>query len=210
MKKIIFLFAGAFLYANDCSNLKDCLEKANLYHFDKEDDVKAAKFYKIACDTHNDYISCKSLSDIYKYSTNNRDEKQAGIYQNKTIQLVKEQCDNNNPSACYDYANFSEVRYASAKNYKELYKKAFDLYKKQCDDKNFSSCYFLANMYFSGTGTKIDEKKALELYQYACDNNDGKSCYEVSQTHKNLSLKYLRNSCNLGFKDACDELDNIK
>ncbi|WP_267523326.1 tetratricopeptide repeat protein [Campylobacter sp. MG1] len=210
MKKLLFLIPTIMLFANNCNTLKECTDKANFYHFDKEDDKNAANYYKVACDKFSDYISCKSLSDIYKYSQNNRNEKLAGIYQNQTIKLVKEQCENNNASACYDYANFSEVKYASTKNYKELYKKAFNLYKKECDNKNYSSCYFLANMYFNGTGTEIDENKAFEIYENACLNKDGKSCYEIAQNHKNKYLENLRNSCQNSFEEACKELDNIK
>lgn len=210
MKKLIVLSLSVFLYANACTDLQSCIKTANFYQFDKEDEVMAVKFYKIACDEYNDYMSCKFLSDIYKYSQNAKNEKQSKIYQNKTIKIVKEKCEKNDSNACYDYANFCEVRYATAKNYEKLYKKAFDLYEKECNENNFSSCYYLANMYFNGIATEINENKAYDLYDFACENNDAKSCSELAQMHENKSLEYLRKSCELGFAYSCEKLEMLK
>ncbi|MBZ7983944.1 tetratricopeptide repeat protein [Campylobacter sp. RM12647] len=211
MKKLLILLFSVCIYAVECVSLEECLKNANYYQFDKNDETNAALYYKVSCEEYEDYLSCKALSDIYKYSDKLENKKLNKKYKNLAIKLVKQSCkDDDNANACYDFANFCEVKYTQCDDFEKLYERAFNLYEKQCNNNDYSSCYFLANMYLNGVSTDIDEEKALELYKYACNNNDNKSCYEVSQLYENKSLEYLRKSCELEFKYACEKLDNIK
>ncbi|MBZ7986441.1 sel1 repeat family protein [Campylobacter sp. Cr9] len=210
MKKLSILLLGLTLGANECASLQECMQNANFYQFDREDEKNASVYYKIACEKYESYNACKALSDIYKYSDILENSKLSKKYKNKTIKIAKEQCKNNNAEACYDYANYCEVNYTKCEDYEKIYKQSFDLYTAECENKNYSSCYYLANMYFNGTGTNINEEKALDLHKYACFNKDNKSCYEVAQHYENKSLEFLRKSCELGFKYACEKLDNIR
>lgn len=207
MKKLLFLLTFVILNASECKNYEECLNLAKNYQVEQKSEKNALKLFSKICSKYKDYEACKSASDMYKYS-NYKNHTKSLKYQNLSIKYLKNSCDKNIAKACYDYANFCEIDYLKCDNFDKYYEKSFDLYKKECENNNYSSCYFLAKMYFDGVGTNLSEENSIKLFNFACENKDFKSCYELSKIYEYKAKKYLNKTCELGYDNACKELNN--
>lgn len=110
------------------------------------------------------YIFTDEVNKIVK-----NDKLKKKKYQNKSHNLLKEQCHFNNAKSCFQLGVFSIIR-------TDDYFVAKQSFEKSCNLDEAEGCGALGDMYAEGLGTRKNLKTAKEYYGRACDLGSQRGC----------------------------------
>lgn len=133
----------------------------------------------------------------------------------KGIRHYTEECEMDNPNACYKLGLFYSHAKEKAipKDIKEPKVLARELFKKSCDFNYSRACFVLAK--FLRKEFKDQDKLARELTEKSCHLKNPYGCsaladyYFESRLKSKEYLKYITMSCELGLGRNCYELSRI-
>lgn len=197
----------------------------------KQDDAKAIKYYRKACDNaeqegcdrlnaleekKNDQKLCDSGNFTKCYNLGLKYAKGKEVKQDyiKARNLWIRACDGGIDSGCYNLG----LMYAEEKGMQRNYLKAVRYFKKSCDQGNAGGCQWVGLLYGTGQGVKKDHLKEEEYYKKACGKNFLLGCTSLGIMYvsgKKRKLDYTKakklftKACDGGNPIGCSNLGHI-